>query len=166
MKRKKCLAACSNTKLRSGMAAHRVNLVIQSSDTPGYLMKYSNASFCLVIFFIFTLWHILMGVWQGVTMDSLKFHPGPLCSTFLWNSLVIDLIVKNGHSQGHWDPLMVLKPVLSQALKPDSLQIMIRRLTFLQANWRCLAVLHLSLNRAEEREETQTHRKHRSPTSL
>jgi hypothetical protein len=51
------------------------------------------------------------------------------------------------HIQGHWDPLMVLKPVLSQALKPDSLQIMIRCLTFLQANWRCLAVLHLSLNR-------------------
>jgi hypothetical protein len=24
-----------------------------------------------------------MGVWQGVAMDSLKFHPGPLCLTLL-----------------------------------------------------------------------------------
>jgi hypothetical protein len=24
-----------------------------------------------------------MGIWQGVAMDSLKFHPGPLCRTLL-----------------------------------------------------------------------------------
>jgi hypothetical protein len=29
-------------------------------------------------------WHMGgVGVWQGVTMDSLKFHPGPPCSTLL-----------------------------------------------------------------------------------
>jgi hypothetical protein len=43
----------------------------------------------------------------------------------LWNSLVMDLIQKNSYIQGHWDPLMVLKLVLLQALKPDCLQIMI-----------------------------------------
>jgi hypothetical protein len=35
----------------------------------------------------------------------------------------------NGYFQGHCDPLMVLKRVHSQALKPDSLQTLMHRLT-------------------------------------
>jgi hypothetical protein len=37
--------------------------------------------------------------------------------------------------------LTILKPVLSHALKPDSLQTMIHHLTSLQADWRCPAAL-------------------------
>jgi hypothetical protein len=48
----------------------------------------------------------------------------------------ICIFVKHGYIQERCDPLTVLKPVYSQALKPDSLHIMIRRLTYLHANWR------------------------------
>ena len=50
-----------------------------------------------------------------------------------------DLIGKNSYSQGRWDPLTVLKPILLQALKPDFSQIIICRLRSLQSNWRCPA---------------------------
>jgi hypothetical protein len=60
--------------------------------------------------------HQTMGVWQGVAIDSLKFHPGLPCLTFL---LPMGLMALQPYSRFRSDPLIgVASPQACGRLQP------------------------------------------------